>query len=62
MNIVEHMSFLPVDIFWIYAHIAHVLIGLFVFLMSNFWNSLYMLNIRLLLGMQLVNIFSHSVA
>ena len=36
---------------------AHVFIGLFVFLMVNFLNSLYILDINCLMNISLVNIF-----
>ena len=45
----------------LFSSVPHFLIGLFDFLESNFLNSLYILDISPLLGVELVKIFSQSV-
>ena len=45
----------------LFRYFAHVLIGLFVFLVLSFVSNLYILDINPLSDALLVNMFSHSV-
>jgi hypothetical protein len=46
---------------WLFSSFAHLLIGLFVPLVFNFWNSLNILDINPLTHEYLEKIFPHSV-